>query len=252
MTEKDFIYIRPGSLEDVLKLREKYPEGVKFLAGGTFKPRLEEGTEIIVDLQDAGLDQLDVEESGISVGGLAVLQDLEYVLDSDGFTKALKTEFGLNVRNTLSLSNFLAQANGRSPILTCLLALEPTVYSLNQPQGVPLLQYLTMGAPADVVTSLWIPDFKKLCFDGVGRSPKDLPIVCVAAVKRADASIHVAAGGLVELLEGFDLTELDDDGKDYISWLFREAEDAWASAEYRQNLSQVLLARVLQKLERIV
>jgi CO/xanthine dehydrogenase FAD-binding subunit len=76
--------------------------------------------------------------------------------------------------------------------------------------------------------------------------------VCVAAVKRADASIHVAAGGLVELLEEFDLTELDDDGKDYISWLFREAEDAWASAEYRQNLSQVLLARVLQKLERIV
>ena len=140
MNKENFEYLRPASLDEVTRLLAENPDKIKFLAGGSFKPILEDGKTIIVDLQDAGLDSLEVTEQGFTISGLATLQDLDSALGSSGFYQALSTEYGLNV-HTLSLSNFLAQANGRSPVLVCLLALDPVVYSLEHPDGLSLRFY---------------------------------------------------------------------------------------------------------------
>lgn len=251
MTKQKIEYVRPSSLDEVLRLRAEHANEVKFLAGGIFKPMIEDGKFLIVDLQEAGLDEVEANEDGLRIGGLASLQELENALGSSGFYQALSTEYGINVRNTLSLSNFLAQANGRSPVLICLVALEPIVYSFDHPDGVELLTFLRASRPGNVVTGLQFPNFQKLTYEGVGRSPKDLPVVSVAAVKRADQSIRVACGGTIEIWDGFTLSDLDDDGQDAVVALYQTAEDGWASAEYRQSVAQVLLARALQNLERI-
>ena len=251
MSENKIEYLRPASLEEVWEIRDQYPGQIKYLAGGNFKPTLGDGKKIIVDLQEAGLDGVEVNEDGFIIGGLATLQDVESIFGSSGFYQALSTEFGVNVRNTLSLSNFLAQANGRSPVLVCLLALEAVVYSFSFPQGLGINDYLASAIGEDVVTKLVIPDFKKLSYEGVGRSPKDVPIVSIAAVKRKDASIHVTCGGTIEIWKGFELSELDDDGLEQVTALYKDAVDGWASAAYRQDVGKILLARVLQKLERI-
>lgn len=248
--EANIKYIRPSSLEEVLRLRVENPGKIKFLAGATFKPRLEEGKTLIVDLQDAGLDRVEVTEGGIDIGGLATIQELEEALGSSGFYEAVSREYGLNVRNTLSLSNFLAQTTGRSPILCCLLALKPLVFSLNQPEGEQLTDYLHGASTGDVVVRLHIPEFKKLVFDAVGRSPKDLPIICVAAVKRMDDTIQVAYGGTIDIHDGFRMSKLDDDGGEQIAKAFAHSDDLWATAEYRQAIAPVLLSRILQKLEK--
>jgi len=247
--ERKIQYVRPASEDEVLRLHKEHPGQIKFLAGGTFKPRLEEDKSFLVDLQDAGLDQVEVNEDGINIGGLITLKELEDAINSSEFRKAVSMEYGLNVRNTRSLSNFLAQANGRSPILCCLLGMQPLVFSLNKPEGQRLIEYLRGPSAGDVVLRLTIPEFQKLTFEAVGRSPKDLPIVCVAATKRSDNMIEVTYGGTVDIQEGFTLSDLDDDGAEQILRAFELAGDPWATAEYRQSVAPVLLSRVLQKLE---
>mgnify|MGYP001385534222 CR=1 FL=1 len=197
------------------------------------------------------MDCVEVTDQGFSIGGLASLQDLETALDSSGFYQALSTEYGLNVRNTLSLSNFLAQANGRLPVLICLLALEPIVYSLEHPDGLSLRDFMLSTPTADVVIKVEIPAFTKLGYEGVGRSPKDLPIVSMAVNRQMDGSFRVACGGTVEIWETFELSQPDEDDIEQISKLYQNSDDAWASAEYRQDVAQVLVTRVLQKLESI-
>ena len=247
--ERKIQYVRPTSEDEVLRLHEEHPGQIKFLAGGTFKPRIEDDKSLLVDLQDAGLDQVEVNEDGINIGGLTTLKELEDAIDSSDFRKAVSMEYGLNVRNTLSLSNFLAQANGRSPILCCLLGMQPLVFSLNKSEGQLLVDYLRGSSAGDVVLRLTIPEFQKLTFEAVGRSPKDLPIVCMAAIKRSDNKIQVAYGGTVDVREGFTLSDPDDDGVKQIVRAFELSDDPWATAEYRQSVAPVLLSRVLQKLE---
>lgn len=251
MNKENFEYLRPASLDEVLRLRAENSDKIKFLAGGSFKPILEDGKTIIVDLQDAGLDSLEVTEQGFMIGGLATLQNLENALGSSGFYQALSTEYGLNVRNTLSLSNFLAQANGRSPVLICLLALDPVVYSLEHPDGLSLRDFLHSNPTGNVITKLEIPAFTKLGYEGVGRSPKDLPIVSVAVNQQLDGKFRVACGGTIEIWEAFELSQPDEDGLEQIPKLYQNSDDAWASAEYRQDVAKVLLTRVFQKLESI-
>jgi CO/xanthine dehydrogenase FAD-binding subunit len=248
MTEKKMQYKRPASLAEALLLKQEFGDHAKFLFGGNFQPKLEENLEVLIDLQDSGLDEVEWNESGLRVGGLTTLKSLEENLGLADFGEALSIEFGLNVRNSLSLSNFLAHTNGRSPVLCCLLALGAKVLELNQPNLVSLFDYVTSNRQNRPVIEMQLPAQNQLAFDSVGRSPKDLPIVCVAVGSANDGEINVAVGGTVEIKPGFKMLNLDDDGQDGIIALLAGAEDEWASAEYRQEVGGVLLSRTLQKL----
>jgi len=48
----------------------------------------------------------------------------------------------------------------------------------------------------------------------------------------------------------FDLYFGEDDGETMIRQLYRDINDEWAGAEYRQEVAAVLLSRCLQKLWR--
>ena len=241
-------YVRPASLKEALLLKQEYDDRAKFLLGGDFRPKLEENLEVLIDLQDAGVDMVEWNEGGIQIGGLATLKSLEESLELSDFSDALSIEYGLNVRNTLSLSNFLAQTNGRSPVLCCLLALNARVVLLERTEEIFLSKFLEEKIQDDHVIEIRIPNPISLAFESVGRSPKDLPIVCVSAAKSADGAIHVAVGGSVKVNPGFISQNYDDGGQAEIKAVFADAEDEWASAEYRQEVGAVLLSRTLQKL----
>ena len=248
MTEKKIQYLRPASLAEALSLKQEFGDRAKYLFGGVFQPKLEENLEVLIDLQNAGLDSVEWNEIDLKIGGMATLKTLEETLGLAGFGEALRIEFGMNVRNSLSLSNFLAQTNGRSPILCCLLALETSVVTLNKPEEVSLLSFLHERTGNDQVIQILVPEPANFAFDSVGRSPKDLPIVCVAAAQTADGAINIAVGGTMEVMPGFKLHNFDDDGQAEIRAVFADAQDDWASSEYRQEVGAVLLSRTLQKL----
>jgi CO/xanthine dehydrogenase FAD-binding subunit len=248
MTEKNMLYVRPASLNEALALKEQYAEKAQFLLGGDFQPKLREGLEVLIDLQDAGMDEALCDEEGLKIGGLATLKTLEECLDLPDFSEALSVEYGLNVRNTLSLSNFFAHTNGRSPVLTCLLALGATVRLLETRKAIPLLSYLGERSLNEIVIEVVLPEPINLAFESVGRSPKDLPIVCVAAATSEDGAINIAVGGTEEIKPGFKVQTVDEDEAAEIKLLLADSRDQWASAEYRQEVGAVLLSRALQKL----
>ncbi len=188
-------------------LKGEFGDKAKFLFGGDFQPKLEENLEVLIDLQEAGLDVVEWNESGMQIGGLATLKTLEESLELPDFGEALSIEYGLNVRNTLSLSNYLAQTNGRSPVLCCLIALNTKVVLLNGTVEILLATFLAQKSLDDHVIEVRIPDPVSLAFESVGRSPKDLPIVCVSAAKSADGAIHVAMEVFARLTR-FQITKL--------------------------------------------
>lgn len=247
MTEKNLQYIRPASLDEALTLKEQFGEKAQFLLGGDFQPKLREGLEVLIDLQEAGMEEAFCDEEGLKIGGLVTLKTLEECLGLPDFSEALSIEFGLNVRNSLSLSNFLAHTSGRSPVLTCLLALDASLVLLKNQEVVSLMSFLNEKSLDKQVVEVIIPEPMNLAFESVGRSPKDLPIVCVAAAKLADGVINIAVGGTEKVKPGFRLSDTDD-GQAEIGTVLVDSDDDWASAEYRQEVGAVLLSRALQKL----
>src|SRR5690606_9772506 len=131
-------------------------------------------------LQDTNLDDIEWTGPGLRFGGLTTLKQLEEALDVADFREALNIEYGLNVRNSLSLSNFLSQTNGRSPVLCCMMALGSRIATLNNAEEISLTQFLLDRVSEDPAINLFMPEPKLLAFESVGRSPKDLPIVCVS------------------------------------------------------------------------
>ena len=247
MTEKNLQYLRPASLDEALTLKEKFGEQAQFLLGGNFQPKLMDDLEVLIDLQEAGLDEVQFGEEGFKIGGLANLKTLQEILGLADFSEALSIEFGLNVRNSLSLSNFLAHTTGRSPVLTCLLALDASVVLLKNQEIVSLISFLTEKSLDKQVLEVVIPEPTNLSFESIGRSPKDLPIVCVAAGKSAEGVVTIAVGGTDVVKPGFNLSD-SDDGQVELRTVLADSEDDWASAEYRQEVGAVLLSRALQKL----
>ena len=154
MTEK-MQYFRPQTPEEALALKQKFGERAQFLLGGDFKPTLREDLEALIDLQDTNFDDVESTDLGLRIGGLTTLRFLDEVLDLPEFSKALSVEYGLNVRNSLSLSNFLKQTNGRSPVLICLLALNPTVTTFASFEKISLQAYLEQRDSDDQVADIF-------------------------------------------------------------------------------------------------
>lgn len=252
MNKEKIQYFRPSSLKEALDLKKEYGKRAQFLSGGIFKPQLRDETLILIDLQDSGLDSAEATEERTQYGGLVPLQMLDECLDLADFSEALSTEFGVNVRNSLSLSNFLAQANGRSTTLCCLNALGTKVLTMNHPEPWPLVEFLRANTTDDLITQVQIPTPEGFAFESVGRSPKDLPIICVAAAKNSNGTFNVAYGGAYDIFDSILLSESIDDGQNAIKKAFENSDDKWASAEYRQATASILLSRVLQKLEQAV
>ena len=246
MTEK-MQYFRPQSPEEALALKQKFGERAQFLLGGDFKPTLQEDLEALIDLQDTNFDDVELTDAGLRIGGLTTLRFLDEVLDLPEFCKALSIEYGLNVRNSLSLSNFLKQANGRSPVLICLLALNPTVTTFASFEKISLQAYLEQRDPDDQVADLFFTEPIDLAFESVGRSPKDLPIVCMAAAKTAEGTLNLAFGGS-EKTDFIRLEPNQTDVSELVSKIYSGTTDQWASEEYRTSAGETLLRRALQKI----
>ncbi len=248
MTEKSIHYMRPASSEEALALKEKFGEKAQLLFGGDFHPQLGEKVEILIDLQDTSFDEVESGDRGLKFGGLITLGMMAETLDLTEFSAALSIEFGLNVRNSLSLSNFLANTNGRSPVLCCLLSLDARVVTLKNHSEIPLSQYVMERVQDDPILYLFMDEPMGLAFESVGRTPKDLPLVCVAVANKENGATRVSVGGSEEFLPTFTLHKPGDNGQAEIKAALAGADDAWASKEYRQEVGAVLLSRALQKL----
>ncbi len=248
MNKSELTYARPVTWDELEDLQKEFLGQIMYLIGGDYHPKVKDGTSILIDLQELELDQVEFVDNAIVLGGSVTLQQLEDALGSADLCEAISIEAGVNLRNSLSLTNYVRASHGRSAVQLCLNALE-TEYQLSGNVEVEKYSPTLKTKLADsFIEAIRITDPVSLAFVSVARSPKDQPVVAVAASKRSDDRIHLACGGSEAMWAEFDLNSSEDDGQATIRQIYKNISDKWAGAEYRQDVAAVLLSRCLQKL----
>lgn len=242
-------YHRPQSLDEALSLLNR-PNTIP-LGGGTLLSRTTADPVAVVDLQALGLDSLRVQGNELAAGATCTLQFLFQSKECPSPLKAaLKLEAPLNVRNTATIAGTLVAGDGRSTFVTMLLAMDAKVsVALNKEEVfvVGVGEYI-LTRPKGLITQISIPLNIKSAFEFVSKTPADKPIICAAVAQWNSGRTRLTLGGYGRTpLLAMDGTEADG-LQDAAMNAYHEAEDEWASADYRMDVASKLAMRCLNSL----
>ena len=242
-------YHRPQTLDEALELLE---HGVPLAGGTRLTPGLR-GVGALVDLQDLALDQIDITESTLEFGGTATLQGL---VDNgsrlpDALIRAARLEAGWNIRNKATVAGTIVTGDGRSPLLTVLLALGTDLEFAPSGERISLSDAFDRSADrtgGKLITALHAANPGRLEYAQVARSPADRPQICAAvAVDPPEKHLRIVLGGYgahPSLLTN-DRALKAEEAADLARTMYAEADDQWASAEYRSSAAATLVARLV-------
>jgi len=242
-------YHRPQTLDEALELLK---HGVPLAGGTRLTPRLR-GIGAIVDLQDLGLEKIETTESALEIGGTATLQSLVESNSRlpDDLVQAARLEAGWNIRNKATVAGTIVTGDGRSPLLTVLLAMSAELEFAPDGEFVSLVEVLNRGADrtdGKLMTAIYSAIPSRLRYAQVARSPADRPLLCVAvAADAANTTVSVALGGYGAYPQHFsqDKSALPQEAAELARAMYSEAGDQWASADYRSSVAATLVARLL-------
>ena len=242
-------YHRPQTLDEALTLLTQ-PNTLP-LGGGTLLSKTTTDSVAVVDLQALGLDSLRASGNDLQIGATCTLQTL---LESGNCPAALKTaiklEAPLNIRNTATVAGTLVASDGRSPFAAMLLAMDAKLeINVNrQASTVNCGEYL-LTRPNGLITSIIVPLNVKTGFEFVSKTPADKPVVCAALAQWNSGRTRLSLGGYGKTpllaMDGTESDGLDTAAKN----AYHEANDEWASAEYRMDVAATLAKRALESLK---
>ncbi len=245
-------YYRPESLEKAIKLLTKKGKDLKPLGGGTQLSRFQTELKGVVDLQSAGLDNIQVRGKQIKIGATACLDAiLENPHVDAEIKRAIYLDASKNIRNMATLGGWLVSSDARSAFSTVLLALDITLTW--EPKSVQVrigdwLPIREIEPPGVLLTEAEWNLRPNLVFEYVARSPKDRPILIVAVAQWGSGRTRVAMGGFgpapIIAMDGPEGLGADVACRD----AYFEAGDAWASAAYRREVAPKLAVRCLERI----
>lgn len=245
-------YYRPKTIDDALALLAD-PQGKTIpLGGGTTIPRLKSQDVSVVDLQDLDLDQVEAQGNVMKVGGTATIHKFGVSPNLwEGMRRAVELEGNFNIRQRATIAGCVVAGDGRSTLLTALLALDGILSWL--PGGVEqrigdFLLTRNGPWPGKIIANILLPVNVNFQFASVGRSPADVPIICVGLTAWPSGRLRIALGGFGP----YPILALDAPDSGGAEIAVRDAlthsSDPWASAEYRQEAAAVLVRRILQEI----
>jgi len=245
-------YQRPESVEDAVRLLSReHPKTIAIMGADPF---LHQGGEAVavVDLQALGLESIIVKDKSLEIGAMALLQALlDAVGGLLGLGSAIRHEATYNRRQMVTVAGSLVNTDGRSPFATAMLALDAQLVYLPGDQVEPVGTLFALpGCPEDgrLISKILIPKDVSLAYHYVAGTPADLPIVCVSVARWPAGRTRVAVGGYGKTpklaMDGPSSVGAEIAAKD----AYQEAEDAWASAQYRREVAEILTKRCLEQL----
>jgi CO/xanthine dehydrogenase FAD-binding subunit len=242
-------YLRPGTLEEAIKLLDRKAPLTLPLGGGSVLSKSHANSIAVVDLQSLGLNQILISGEKIEIGATATLSEIETTIDD--LKKVIRLQAGKNQRNSGTLVGLANVADGRSPLLTYLLALDAQLVWEPGNKTISLADWLPQRGTwheAKLITKVLLPRVD-VVFDSVARTPKDLPLVAVAVARWASGRMRVAIGGFGPLpllvFDGNDLSYIARAVDDVLT----NAEDMWATADYRRTVGKVLTDRLVSEIK---
>ncbi len=248
-------YQRPKTIPEALALLARSQPVSYPLGGGTYINRDLEEKYAVVDLQLLELGRIVKEGNLVEVGATATLDELSKFtgLPADIYT-AIEHEATYNLRQMATVAGTIVTANGRSTFTTLLLALDTKLEILNMselPKEVKLGDWLPIREktkPGGLITKITFPVNVKITHESIARTPADQPIVCAAIAKWSSGRTRLALGGWGEV-PTLAMDGPEDGGVEIAARnAYSHAEDAWASAEYRQEMAGLLAMRCLQRI----
>jgi len=245
-------YHRPQTLEEALTLLTQ-PNTVP-LGGGTLLSQPTTDSVQAVDLQALGLDFLTKKGNpstgsgqALEIGATCTLQSL---LENENCPETLKTaiklEAPINIRNSATVAGTLVASDGRSPFATALLAMDAKIsIASEQSSMIGLGEFLPLR-PRGLITAITIPLNTKFAFEFVSRTPADKPIICAALNQWASGRTRLTLGGYGKspmlAMDGTEAEGIESAARN----AYHEANDEWASANYRMDVAAVLAKRCLE------
>jgi CO/xanthine dehydrogenase FAD-binding subunit len=240
-------YHRPKSVPEAEQLFEMYGERCVPLGGGSMLSRSKQDDLCVVDLQDLGLNRIEVTGQKVHIGATVTLQQL---LEFDSIPALLKEitrrSATLNLRNQATIGGYIVTAGGRSPLAIALMALDaqliwhPAQKIQNSGDWFSLRQALGYW-----ISGIQFNSNVQLGYEQVARTPMDVPILAIAVARWPSGRTRVVLGGYgnapILALDGPEGSGVLEAVKNALA----ESSDEWASAEYRQDVGQVLAKRIL-------
>ncbi len=245
-------YHRPQTLDEALKLLAQpntFP-----LGGGTLLSQPTTDPVSVVDLQRLGLDSLRVNGNELQIGATCTLQSLLESKDCLAALKvAIKLEAPINIRNSATVAGTLVSSDGRSPFAASLLAMDAKMTIDQGPKTKDGLSSSVLGLgeflplrPSGLITSITIPLNVKFAFEFVSKTPADKPLVAAALSQWKSGRTRLVLGGYgkspILAMDGTEAEGLDAAARN----AYHEANDDWASAEYRMDVAATLAKRCLE------
>jgi CO/xanthine dehydrogenase FAD-binding subunit len=262
-------YHRPQTLDEALTLLSQ-PNRTP-LGGGTLLSHSKSDSVEAVDLQSLSLDFVKKQGNTLEIGATVTLQQLlESEHCPDAWKSPLKLEAPLNIRNAATVAGTLVACDGRSTFATILFALDAKL-EIKSIDKIELVEMETESRPAKqevatlglgeflplrldqirgkLITSISVPLNVKLAFDYVSRTPADKPIVCAALAQWNSGRTRLVLGGYGKSPTlAMDGTEAE--GVEAAAGnAFHEANDEYASAEYRMDVASILAKRCLESIQ---
>jgi len=254
-------YHRPKTLKEAVALMDK---GVP-LAGGTALTPQRYEVDAVIDIQDLKLDELKLGKSEIHIGATVKLEALIKAHEElpQALVQACRQEAALNIRNAATIGGAVMSGDGRSPLLTALLALDASVITEPGNNSEPLQKLLEnrkgMRKPR-LIVALEMVRPNQMIYEQVSRSPADRPLVCLVVaehpISKGERKVIAALGGhgerpirLTELEEALEKCASLADAAALAQKAYKDAGDAFASAVYRAEIAGVLARRLLTEVK---
>ena len=178
---------------------------------------------------------------------------LQTIADHPAIPEAIRTAVRLegtaNTRNQATLGGRLVAFDGRSALITTLVAADAlTIWDDDQKQ-MSLGEWLALPdqKPGKLLVAVKFSRKTTLALEVVNRTKLDLPLVCVAAAKWPAGRTRLAVGGFGKCPQmAFD--GQDAEGAEMaVENACRNSGDFRASEEYRRAMSIILTRRCLEK-----
>jgi CO/xanthine dehydrogenase FAD-binding subunit len=246
-------YLRPESVKEALELLTDTEQKRKPLGGGTRLSRQQTERFGVVDLQKTGLDEVVTTDSKILAGAMVILGTLAAHPDiNPEIQRAIKIDASENIRNAATLGGWMITGSGRSIFSTVLLAMDAGLVWEPGDKQVQMGDWLPLRSPESpgvLITSvMWRKDLR-VAFEYVARSPKDRPILVLAAAQWGSGRTRIALGGYgpspIIALDGPDDSGVDVASRD----AYYDADDQWATAEYRREVAPKMALRCLNRID---
>ena len=275
---KEFEYVAPASLEQASKLYLSYGEKACILAGGTdVIPLMKRGLlapECVVDItRIPDMSYIRIEDSVLKLGALTTIETIRKspVIEHNYRALHMASEVmgSTIIRNLATIGANICRASPASDMVPPLIVLGANL-KIFGPKGIrtiPLEDFFlgfgkTKIAAGEILCEIEVPASPdKQAFLKLQRTKEDLAKINIStAFNSSDskcAGIKIALGSVAPKVVRADKTERFLEGKELSEDTLEEAaqiiqdevkpiDDVRSTAEYRREMSKVLLKRVIK------